>query len=86
MNHKICTPVSVSLSYDSSKQKSFPRWVIWNGKMYPVTKIGLHHTYREGRTLFHVFSVAANTLFLRLVLDTETLHWQLEEISDGLPD
>jgi hypothetical protein len=46
----------------------------------------LHHTFRSGRTLFHVFSVASKSLFFRLVLNTDTLFWRLEEISDGLPD
>lgn len=65
-------------------QKVSPRWVVWEGKTYEVTKIGLHHTFRQGRVLYHVFSVETPTLFLRLVLDTETLRWRLEEISDGL--
>jgi hypothetical protein len=46
----------------------------------------LHHTFKSGRILFHVFSVASKSLFFRLVLNTDTLFWRLEEISDGLPD
>ena len=80
---KIKEPVSVSFAYDSEKQKVFPRWVVWNGKLRPVTKVGLHHTYREGRTLFHVFSVVSKGMYLRLVLNTNSLHWKLEEISVG---
>jgi hypothetical protein len=82
---KVDVPVSVSLSFDSKKRKVIPKWVVWNGRLHPIIKIGLHHTFRKGRTLFHVFSVASKTLFFRLVLNTETLHWRLEEISDGLP-
>ncbi|OGM20028.1 hypothetical protein A2863_02415 [Candidatus Woesebacteria bacterium RIFCSPHIGHO2_01_FULL_38_9b] len=85
MIEKISAPVSVSLSFDSTKRKVIPRWLVWNGRLYPVVKIGLHHTFRQGRTLFHVFSVASKTLFFRLVLNTDNLHWRLEEISDGLP-
>jgi len=85
MLQKISTPVSVSLAYDNEKKKVFPRWLIWDKRLYPIVKIGLHHTFRQGRTLYHVFSVASTTLFFRLVLDTETLHWKLEEIADGLP-
>lgn len=85
MIEKISAPVSVSLFYDSRKQKVLPKWVVWDGRLYPIVKIGLHHTYRQGRTLFHVFSVASKNLFFRLILNTENLHWILEEISDGLP-
>ena len=85
MIEKVSLPVSVSLGFDSIKRKVAPRWVVWNGRLYPIAKVGLHHTYREGKTLYHVFSVATKNLFFRLVLNTENLHWKLEEISDGLP-
>ena len=86
MIEKISAPVSVSLAFDHTKRKVSPRWVVWNGKLYPISKVGLHHTYREGRVLYHVFSVVSKTLFFRLVLNTETLHWRLEEVSDGMPN
>ena len=86
MNEKLFLPVSVGITFDHVKRKVIPRWVQWEGRLYPVEKIGLHHTFREGRTLFHIFSVASKTLFFRLVLNTDTLAWRLEEISDGLPD
>ena len=85
MIEKICVPVSVALSFDHKKRRVFPKWVVWNNRLYPVSKVGLHHTYREGRTLYHVFSVIAGANFLRLRLNSETLHWKLEEISDGMP-
>jgi hypothetical protein len=84
MFEKFSAPVSVSLAFDSKKGKVYPKWVVWNNRLYPIIKIGLHHTYREGRTLFHVFSVASKSLFFRLVLNTDNLHWRLEEISDGM--
>lgn len=59
-----------------------PKSVIWRARTYKIDKIGLHHTYREGRTLYHVFSAVAGTLFLRLRLDTDSLSWKLEEVSD----
>ena len=85
MIEKISSPVSVTLAFDSAKRKVFPKWIVWNNRLYPIIKIGLHHTFRQGRTLYHVFSVASKSLFFRLVLDTDNLHWKLEEISDGLP-
>jgi len=83
---KINSPISVSFNFDSVKHKVSPKCIIWNNRLYPITRLGLHHTYRMGRTLFHVFSVATPTLFFKLVLNTENLHWTLEEISDGLPN
>ena len=86
MLEKISVPVSVSLIFDSKTGSVAPKVLIWNGRAYSIIKVGLHHTYRRGRTLYHVFSVAGETLFFRLVLNSENLHWRLEEISDGLPD
>jgi hypothetical protein len=82
MIQKIKTPVSVVTVYDHKKRQVFPRALLWEGKIYQLIKIGLHHTYRQGRKLLHVFSVANQEMFFRLVLDTETLHWTLEEVGD----
>lgn len=84
MIQKISEFVSVGFTYDCKKRELMPRWVVWNGKLYPVVKLGFYHTYRSGRTLFHVFSVASKAVFFRLVLNTESLDWKVEEISDGL--
>lgn len=86
MIQKISEIVSVSLAFDHTKKRVFPKWIIWKGRMYPILKVGLHHTFREGKTLFHVFSVVSKTLFFRLILDTDNLFWSLEEISDGVPN
>lgn len=86
MIEKVSTPVSVGFTFDSKKKKTSLKWVVWAGRLHPVIKVGFHHTYKKGRTLFHVFSVESKTLFFRLELNTESLHWRVEEISDGLPD
>jgi hypothetical protein len=86
MIQKINAPISVNLVFNHQRRQVYPLSLIWDGRQYPVVKIGLHHTFRLGRTLFHVFSVASNSLFFRLVFDTDTLFWRLEQISDGLPD
>lgn len=59
-----------------------PKYIIWKGKSHNITQIGLHHHYREGSTLFHIYSVVAGTIFMRLKFDTDILSWKLEEISD----
>ena len=85
MLEKIDIPVSVSFTFDSEKRRVEPRALVWNGKLHAVRKVGFHHTFRRGRTLYHVFSVASKAMFFRLVLNTNNLHWRLEQISDGLP-
>jgi len=82
---KVSLPVSVTLVFDSRTKKVVPQSLVWNGRVYFVEKVGLHHTYRQGRVLYHVFSLAGKSMFFRLVLNSETLHWRLEEVSDGLP-
>ncbi len=62
---------------------SNPKYVLWKGRSHTITQIGLHHFFRKGKTLYHVFSVVAGNLFMRLKLDTDALSWQLEEISDN---
>lgn len=61
-----------------------PKWVRWKNRIYKVEKVGLHYTFREGRVLYHIFSIITKTLFMKLRLDTETLKWRLEEVSDGI--
>ena len=83
MIQKLDLPVSVVLCFDHKKRISVPKKLLFEGREHLISKVGLHHTYREGRILFHVFSVADDTMFFRLVLNTETLGWTLTEISDG---
>jgi len=63
---------------------NIPKYVIWKGRSHNITQIGLHHVYREGKTLYHIFSVTSGTLFMRLKFDTDTLGWILEEVEDGI--
>src|SRR3989344_7065260 len=86
MRQVISIPVSVTLEYNSKLRKVLPKLVHWDGQDYPVVKVGYHHTFREGRTLFHIFSVDTSSLFFRLRLNTDNLNWTLEEISDGEVD
>ncbi len=82
MIQKIHEPVSITLFFEP--RQIWPKSLIWRGKIYPVTKLGLRHSYRLGRTLYHVFSFVSHSFFFRLKLNTEDLTWQLEEVSDGL--
>lgn len=84
MRQQLHESVSVKLFFDCQRRQIRPEKIFWHNREYPIVKIGLHHYYRQGRTLFHVFSVASESLFFRLVLDTDSLFWTLEEVSDGL--
>ncbi|MDD2823179.1 MAG: hypothetical protein PHQ59_03790 [Candidatus Daviesbacteria bacterium] len=83
MIQKINAPISVNLVYDHKRKSVYPKYIHWDSKTYQVTKIGLHHTYHLGKTLYHVFSIDTPTLFFKLVMNTENLHWSVEEIADG---
>jgi hypothetical protein len=61
-----------------------PKYVIWKNRSHNITQVGLHHLYHQGKTLYHIFSVVADTLFMRLKFDTDTLYWTLEETEDGI--
>jgi AAA+ ATPase superfamily predicted ATPase len=86
MIEKISAPIAVLLYFDPAKRKLIPFRIRWDGRLYNIKRIGMHHTYYEGRTLMHVFSVESDTLFFRLVFNTQNLHWRLEEIADELPN
>lgn len=86
MTQKISEPVSVKMVFDHQLGKVKPEQVLWHNKVYPVTQVGLRHIVRDGRKLFHIFSLVSHATFLRLSLDTEKLSWTLEEVSDGTVD
>ena len=77
--------VNVTLVSNCKTRQVLPKHLGWRGRSYTINKTGLHHTYRSGRVLIHVFSVTDGTMFFRLELNTETLHWTLNEVSDGQP-
>lgn len=77
------TPVSVTLHFDHRLRQVQPTLLVWHGREYRIKTLGYHHHYYQGKTLMHVFSVTTATLFFRLVLNTQTLHWRVEQVSDG---
>jgi hypothetical protein len=83
MIEKIDAPVSVNLVYDHTQKRVFPKHVKWEGKTYEILKVGLHHSFYDGKILYHIFSAVSSTLFFKLKLNTENLSWRLEEIADA---
>jgi hypothetical protein len=86
MIQKLDAPISVVLVYNHHARRVEVAKILWEGREYKVNKLGLHHVFRKGETLFHVFSVEAQTLFFRIILDTNTLSWRVAEIADGEPN
>jgi len=87
MRETLREEVTVSLVFDRKTKRVIPRRILWQGNTYTTSKVGLHHTFKRGDTLIHVFSVVTDKdLFFRLEFDTKTLHWTLTEVSDGLPN
>ena len=86
MRETLREKVSVNLVFNHKTKQVIPKHIKWQGRLHTITQAGLHHTYRSSRTLIHVFSVTNGTMFFRLELNTETLHWLLTEVSDGQPD
>lgn len=83
MNEIINERVSVLFSYDRVKGVVMPRKMRWQGRDYIFVKQSYHHMVRVGRTLLHIFHVTDGATDFRLRLNTETLHFTLEEVSDG---
>lgn len=78
MLNKLTDPVQVDFN-------RIPKKLYWKNREYKIIKLGMHHKYKVGNTLFHVFSVVGDYLFFRLVLNCDNLTWQLQEVQDGLP-
>lgn len=86
MIQRLKEPVSVVLNFDHRLRRVAPEQIVWQNRTYIIKRLGLHHSFRQGRTLFHIFSVETETLFFRLSLNTDNLHWIVEEVSDGEPE
>jgi hypothetical protein len=86
MIQRVSIPTSIKTVFNHKTRTTVPKVILWEGREYVVNKVGLHHHFREGKTLFHVFSVSTENLFFRLKLDTDNLIWTVEEIADGLAD
>jgi len=70
--------VSVLFCFKSKEKKVEPLKFYLNGKEYKVSKIGLHHTFKKGEVLFHVFSVLCGDSFFKLILNSKNLFWTVE--------
>ena len=88
MRQKIDQEVSVVMYYSARKKMALPHLISWQNKEYQVGEIGYHHKFREGSTLFHIYELtdSEHSLWFRMKLNTDNLHWIVEAISDGYGD
>ena len=84
MLEQIHEQISVVTVYNRVKGTVMPWKIKWQGRVYTITKLGYYHKRKVGKTVLHVFDVTDNCMSFRLLCNPETLHWTLEEVSDGL--
>lgn len=86
MREIIHQEVSVVLYFNAHQQTAQPYLIKWQNQEYYVGKIGYHHRVKIGQELHHIYELTDknSSLWFRLNLNTNNLHWLLEAISDGL--
>ena len=84
MMQQIDEEVSVAMIFSAKKRRKTPWVVEWKNKRYLIKELGLPYYYKAGDRLFHIFEVLTqNGLHMKLKLDTLSLIWTLEAVSDG---
>lgn len=83
INEIINEKVSVISSFNRENGVVMPKKIRWQGRDYLIQSVSYHHIVREGTKLLHIFHVTDGSSDFRLKLDTENLHWTLEEVYDA---
>lgn len=86
MHEIIKEKVGVIMIHTPDSGSIRPGKILWRGRERMVTKVGYHHKIKQGVITHHIYSVTDGNTFYRLDLDTDSLLWTLEEISDGVAD
>ena len=83
MQELINEKISVVSFYNRQTGLVSPLKLHWQGRDYFIKKLTYYHRIRQGRLLLHIFHVTDGVMDFRLSLNSENLHWTLEEITDG---
>jgi len=75
MIQRISEPVSVVSSYNAMTKAVRPVSLEWSRRTYPVSQVGLRHTYRDGITRHHVFSVVARSGNTEPLAELDRAEW-----------
>ncbi|HLB60753.1 MAG TPA: hypothetical protein VJL83_04070 [Patescibacteria group bacterium] len=78
--------IPVSSTYDPVTGRTVPSVFRWNGTTYRVRQVSYYHRERRGRLIIHIFHVTDGQHDFRILCDSETLSWRLEEVVDGTAD
>lgn len=85
MREIINEEVSVIMYYSLRTRQAKPYLISWRNNDYRVGKIGYQHKIYDGKIAHHIFELTDKkaTIWFRLNLNTDNLHWLLEVVSDG---
>jgi len=79
----VYTPIKENIDVLVAFQKKKPKPMMfrWGKHYYQVDKVHLVHTERIGREKIYYFSVSDKDHAFHLAFNSETLIWQLEEMT-----
>jgi hypothetical protein len=85
MRESLDEPISVVWYYNALLKRQIPHTLSWKGHEYRLGKIDFHHKTYSGKTLIHHFSLCdtASQVYFKIALNTDNLHWTLEEFMTG---
>ena len=81
MRESLDEPVSVVWYYSAKTRSLRPHVLSWNNQDYKLGPVDFWHKTKQGNTLIHHFSIAdvKGQVYFKLALNTDTLHWTIEE-------
>jgi hypothetical protein len=74
--------VDVSARFTHDPPRATIRSVTYRGHKYVIQEVSYAYCVRKGRTLLHIFWASARGITFKLVLNTESLAWTIQEIHD----
>jgi hypothetical protein len=80
MIQRMEAPITVLAVFDHRTRQVVIRRITFDGCEHTITRTGMHYTQKSGRTLEHVYCVVSKEGAFKIVLNTETLHWTLQEV------
>ena len=83
MHAKINERVKILSIYDPVSGKTTPYRMKWRDQVHRIKQVTYYHPERMGREILHIFHLTDGNLDFKVVLNSETLSWMLEEVSDG---
>lgn len=76
--------VKVLTVYDPERGRTIPHRIKWQNTVHTIRTISYYHRERRGQALFHIYHVNDGRCDFRILCDSESLSWKLEEVIDGI--